>query len=409
MATILIAWELGGGLGHIAPLLPIIQGLEQRGHRVVAVVQDIVGASHVFTDTRVTLLQAPTRLKASANGVDPPRSFAHILHNSGFGQQRELQALASAWKNVFDLVCPDLIVFDHSPTALLAARCCRAKRIVIGTGFCCPVAETPFRDLRPWLPAAPRQLRRDEERVLKTANSVLRVLNADRLRRLSSLYEEVDDTVLTTFRELDHYTNRPSSEYWGTWSVSGGQTPDWPQGAGKRIFAYLKPFPAFPALLDKLKSTECPTIVYASNVPAALARRLSSPTMRLVTERLDLACVGDSCDMAILNGGHGTTAAMLLAGKPILQIPHYLEQSMTAKAVVKMRAGLAAERKAPEQVGAALDRLLDTDYYATNALRFAAKYANHRPADVIERVLDQCERLMRPKSDGTPEKSCLPR
>jgi UDP:flavonoid glycosyltransferase YjiC (YdhE family) len=36
MATILLTWELGAGLGHLVNLLPLARGLLQRGHRVYA-------------------------------------------------------------------------------------------------------------------------------------------------------------------------------------------------------------------------------------------------------------------------------------------------------------------------------------------------------------------------------------
>jgi hypothetical protein len=36
------------------------------------------------------------------------------------------------------MVRPDLVVFDHSPTALLASRGLPMRRALIGSGFCCP-------------------------------------------------------------------------------------------------------------------------------------------------------------------------------------------------------------------------------------------------------------------------------
>jgi hypothetical protein len=41
IATILLAWELGGGLAHVINLLPLAQGFSQRGHRVYAALKDI--------------------------------------------------------------------------------------------------------------------------------------------------------------------------------------------------------------------------------------------------------------------------------------------------------------------------------------------------------------------------------
>jgi UDP:flavonoid glycosyltransferase YjiC (YdhE family) len=39
MSTILLTWELGGGLGHLVNLLPLARELSQRGNRVFAPVK----------------------------------------------------------------------------------------------------------------------------------------------------------------------------------------------------------------------------------------------------------------------------------------------------------------------------------------------------------------------------------
>jgi hypothetical protein len=41
MATLLYAWELGGGVGHLANLLSLARGLCERGYRVVASLRDL--------------------------------------------------------------------------------------------------------------------------------------------------------------------------------------------------------------------------------------------------------------------------------------------------------------------------------------------------------------------------------
>jgi hypothetical protein len=59
MATILLAWELGGGLGHFMNLRPVADGLARRGHRVVAALRDLSSARRFLPNQDVTLLQAP--------------------------------------------------------------------------------------------------------------------------------------------------------------------------------------------------------------------------------------------------------------------------------------------------------------------------------------------------------------
>ena len=61
MRTVLLAWEVGGGLGHLINLLPLARGLSGRGHRVVAVLRDLSKVEHVFQNIDIEILQAPKR------------------------------------------------------------------------------------------------------------------------------------------------------------------------------------------------------------------------------------------------------------------------------------------------------------------------------------------------------------
>ena len=42
LATVLVAWELGGGMGHVARLLPVARELAAQGHRAIFVVKNLV-------------------------------------------------------------------------------------------------------------------------------------------------------------------------------------------------------------------------------------------------------------------------------------------------------------------------------------------------------------------------------
>jgi hypothetical protein len=158
--------------------------------------------------------------------IRPNRTFAQLLYNNGFGVADELRTLGLAWRSIFEPVRPDLNVFDHSPTALLAARGIEVRRALIGTGFFCPRDGYPLPDLRTSLSAADEKLRHDEDRVLAIAKDLLRSWNAEPLTRISQLDHEVDEHFLVTFVELDHYGARENQRYWGAWPNVGGKAPE---------------------------------------------------------------------------------------------------------------------------------------------------------------------------------------
>ena len=395
MATVLLTWELGLGLGHLTTLLPLAKGLCRGGHRVFAALRDLSRADKVFAGLELSYLQAPTKMRGNGNHIHPPRTFPHILHNIGFGDFDELRAMTEAWRNLYDYVQPDLIVFDHSPTALLAARGCGAKRALIGSGFFCPRDGYPLPDLRPWLRGDSERLRRDEDRVLDNANRVLQGWGEVPLERVSQLYYQVEENFLTTFEELDNYPGRNAARYWGACPNLEGKVPVWPEGQGKRVYAYLKPFPALPKLLALLNELGCPTVVYADGIDARLQTRFQSATLRFENERLNLHQVGKHCDFAILNGTHGTTVSMLLAGKPILQVPIYLEQALNSAAVARLGAELTAEPTRPERIAEKLRALVNSDVYAEAARRFAARYADFVPERQIDRMVGRAQELLK--------------
>jgi UDP:flavonoid glycosyltransferase YjiC (YdhE family) len=397
MATILLTWELGGGLGHLMNLRPIATELPRRGHRVFAALRDLSLAHRVLGESGVVFLQAPFKHQ-HMHEIQPCCTFAHILHNIGFSDVDELGTMLCAWKQLLDVVQPDLIVFDHSPTALLAARGVAARKALIGTGFFAPPNISPLPNLRTWLAVDRIQLQADESRVLATINAALQHVGQPPLQRVSQLFDDVDENFLLTFRELDCYDRPPETEYFGMWTGHIGEPPQWPAGPGRKVFGYLKPFPELPRLLHELCRLANPTLLYAPSIDPRLRKQFEGRQLRFAEEPVEMAQAAAQCDLAILNGTFANTVAVLLAGKPALHIPIFLEQATNARAVERLRAGLCAPPNNAATIVANLRCLLAIDQYAHAARRFARHYGSFDADRQAERVIDRVEELAASRS-----------
>jgi glycosyltransferase involved in cell wall biosynthesis len=369
--TVLLLWELGDGLGHLMQLLPVARGLARRGHRVyIALPKLNRAAADVFGRAGVRLLQSPVVAPARAP-FPQALGYAHLLANLGFHDGRELLARACAWRRLFELIRPDATLVDHGPTTLLAARGLPMHVALIGSGFCCP--PQPADASEPWgvfrRGASAEQLARllaDERQVLARVNRALAAWNQPPLSRVAELYL-VDANFLTTFPELEQFPGRPGGPlglYWGPVLDAGdGGPPPWPDAPGKRLLAYLKWFDGLDPMLEALRRSGQPTLVYVPGLTEAGRKRRESATLRLAPSRVDLRRAAAECDGAVLHAGQGATAALLLAGKPILQIPLVLEQRLTADATARRGAGLVVNDRAkdPASAGRMLDELLTDD------------------------------------------------
>ena len=398
MGRALLIWELGAGLGHLVNLKPIAEGLLSRGHQVFLAVRDSARVDVVFERRALTLVEIPPlRL---TNEFPQPASFAHFMLNAGFGIEQDLLERTLAWRHIMARIQPDLIVCDHSPGALFATRGLGGKRAIVGTGFFTPPRQTPLPFMRPIPTEQWALLHNEEERLLQSMNRVLRAVDSPGLASVADLFHEVDELFLATYPELDHYGVRNDQKYWGAWPEGIGEPPRWPPIAGKRVFAYLKPFPALEELLHALRSSGEPTLVVADGISPTTQASYATRSLGFLNHPLELAEVAATCDLAILNANHGTTVAMLLAGKPILQIPLHLEQRLLATAVERMGAGAWCVSTDSRDVREKLSIMLATPDYQRAAQSFSARYASIKTTDWTGAVVERVAQLM-PLSTAT--------
>jgi hypothetical protein len=376
---------MGVGLGHVTRLRPIASELIARGHHVTLAAANLQTALPFFSDLDIPLLQAPYNWTPRFH-VKLPFTFTHVLFNCGFAERENLEARVYAWLSLFSLAKPDLLLADHSPGALLAARIARMPAVAIGTGFECPPPESPLPNLRRGMNPDPTKIAEVEHTTLETINGILETFGGDALPSVAALYSEAMDQLLMTFAELDPYEDRRTARYFGTTSSHGGIAPEWPRSGGAKVFVYLKPHDNIWALINHLVQRDCSIIVFDDAYQLNGTVPEYQSCLRVETSALYVEQVANECDLAIVSGGHGTTAAFLLAGKPLLVIPTVLEQALTGYRVARLGAGLSAHFDSLPSVLESVDRVISNDAFSKCAVEFALSHAEHTPADCARQV-----------------------
>lgn len=404
MAKILYAWELGAGLGHMAPYRGIFEKLCAKGHSLTLVLRDLSRARSVFKGLNVALLQSPVKIGSAANPVPEEMTFAHLLHNVGYEEPNELETMVGAWRRIYELTRPDLVLADYSPTAMVAWRGQLFRKIIIGTGFTIPPDTFPFATIRPWQAFDEARAARDEGPLHARIDGVLSHFGQPTLTRIGQLFTDVDDRMLKSYPELDHYGARNDATYWGLREGFKGADFEWPAGSGPKIFAYIRTFAQIHVVLQVLKDLKYPTIIATDQISSDTQHAFTTEHLRFESRPLNLEKVCAECSLAIFNGSHNSVCKLLLAGKPVLNIPLTAEQAMFSVAVQRLGAGLLVSPERPAEFAGKLAAMLSTPSFAQAAQRFAARYAQNDPAALDDLLVARIEEILAPGWLQVPRK-----
>jgi UDP-N-acetylglucosamine:LPS N-acetylglucosamine transferase len=397
MGRIAIAWELGGGSGHIQYDLPIAKKLKERDHEVICIMKHVIDADKILGQHGIQVLQAPV-WQMKVKQLPNTYSYIETLFNHGYLVPGALLSMVKAWRSLFDLVRPDMVFLDHSPTALIALKGLSVKKILYGQGFFSPPKQSPMPSLIPWLKTPQGLLEHSEKKGLQVINSVLNNIGAPILEKLSDLFT-VDEEILITFKEMDHYQSREQTKYWGAViNPPGGGFPSWPDVPfSSKIFCYLKSdYPGFENLLQILQQVEAAIIVYASGISNKQIQKFLAPNMLILQEPVDIHRACKESDMTVCHAGHGTVATSLLYGKPLVLLPghNHLEQFLTARNVALLKAGIIITTRNLKDYKKVIESVLNEVQYKKNAQAFAEKYKDFDSESQLEEIVDRCEKIL---------------
>lgn len=138
MGTVLLGWELGGGLGHASTLIEVARALADRGHAPVLALKDPVAPRAVLTGVRCPVVPAPVWRNAVPSNFRAA-TLADVLAIRGYDDPGVLGSLVEGWQGLLHLTRADLVIADYAPTLLLAASGA-VPAIQLGSGFSIPPA-----------------------------------------------------------------------------------------------------------------------------------------------------------------------------------------------------------------------------------------------------------------------------
>lgn len=336
MKRVLFCWELGANYGHLGLAEWLHDQLPAEGWETWFAVTDLRAARQVL-GSEALLLQSPIwppqRFEGAAIG---PVSQADLLAMVGFHNTAQLAAMIAAWRTLFGLVRPDVLVADHSPTVSLAARIEQRPLIVTGTPFTMPpLGYQTFPPLRGDLaPAMP------EHRIQAAIEAALREHGMSLSLPTLPAYFASQARLVVGLPELDPYRTFRQEQLF----TPAGGFPELRPIPQRRLFAYLGgETPALPAILQAICALDIPVEMFLRGADDFTQEfvRLSGKTLYM--DRADLRETLPRVSHVVSHGGAATTAMTLAAGRPHMMLPQHHESRLNAALVERMGAGFEAK------------------------------------------------------------------
>jgi UDP:flavonoid glycosyltransferase YjiC (YdhE family) len=341
--TVLFAWELGHGLGHLMNIRRIASRLKPHGVRIVAALKD-TSSSDVLRPLVDEFVEAPAwPLDLWSRSRRPAATSAtlnDVLSGAGLADGAAVRRLLAAWDDIFSKSAPDLVIADFSPLASLAARD-RIPLVLIGNGYTLPPYEMRrFPPLHRHSPPA-----WSEPQTLDTVNGAARTLGRKLLTHLPQLFLG-DAHLVQTFPLLDPYhaqrrefADSPVFDYEPTPRNAGADT----------VFVYLSAgYEPHPSIFQALQPLARRLRIYAPGIPMTQQRSLRALGARIDIEPPRLLDVLPSTRLVVHGGGSGVAAEALAFGVPQIVLSTHIEHDLNGEALESAGVAKFVRTYAPE-------------------------------------------------------------
>lgn len=342
MRKILFCWELGEDYGHLGKILSLSQEFADQSIAFYIASNDLSAASKIDWPANVKFIQAPIWLRSNKLALKAS-SFAEILLYKGYDSYRHLKILTDAWSTIFDLISPDVILFDYSPSALLAASSLNTPKIIVSNPYLTPTPGTATISLIPSAHFDETKATEIHQWVIKVINSVRHDYGTAPITAIGDLFI-ADATFLSGFSDTDYFNAyRSNAVYCGSALAAsiGTQVPIWKPGLSQKFLAYLKHRDQRSgAILKILASMQARTLCFYSECKLEDIEQFADTSVEVSNTPLDFTKAYKEAAVIICHAGQGVVNEALYRGIPLILVPTQAEQYFIAEKIKAMGNGI---------------------------------------------------------------------
>lgn len=370
--TVLFAWELGEGLGHLPALKAIARAVKAQGGTPVFALCRPEQSRAALSELGAAILPAP-HWPTPAPPPSPSGSYADILSANGFSSAGALRTLLDAWEEIIDRVKPDLVVCEHAPSAALSAFR-RIPVAFVGNGFVVPPADgaafPPYEEGK----GDPSRQRP----VLLAMQEALGALGRAQPATICEPFRGVFRGIYT-FPEFDTYRRVRREGVLGPVEAMPALTP---LPAKRRLFAYSAVDYALAGEVTKALMDMGPEAgVYLRGALGARGAVIRSRGVQVYDSPPALTAALAEASVVFSHGGTGFSNAALAAGRPHIVTPRHFEAQATGRALEELGAGVCLQPFEAKRFRELVNRANED-----SAMREAAQKAGAAAQDFMRRA-----------------------
>ena len=390
MKRVFIAWEIGGGRGHVVHLAAVAAALKRRGYCSTAVLAHIDHAAEIapYCDE---VRQGPRLPYRAPAHYDLPSSFyGDWLGMHHFDDPDAIRNAINRWRDEMSLVKPDILVAEQSPCAILAARSLAIPVVQVGVPAIAPPAAMA---VYPPLLIDRATHMYSEESLCAAVNQAIADVGLPAMPALPAVYRS-DYQIVATVNILDRYAE------WRTHPRVPPILADWQEPGERRreeVFVYLSNLDRYnPVILTAIASLPRPTRVFvAGNLPHAVA--LLGRHGAVVEDRpRPPAEIARTARVLVHAGNHGMCCLGLRAGLPQVTLSSDMEHRFDGRALAHAGSGVPVELNnwTVPNIRAAIERAWEDETLATRAEALALELAPEFEGDPGELTADRIEAVI---------------